>query len=235
MTGTVQSQDTSQQTSVWLRGLLTVAWADGHLDPEEQDLITSLTHQPLTECDTVPPLQPVSPTELAGVLGHDTHLAENFLRMAVMVALADRSYSESEDELLRQYCEALDLKPEALDALRTTFSQICTQAQLPEGNQTASPLMPPHPGDGATPDLLQPLRGWLDQMEIHDPKVAHALCRLIPPQCPFERDITLFGRKVVHIPAMCKLNPLYEQLVGLRFRALCYLADECGEDVAPYC
>ena len=25
------------------------------------------------------------------------------------------------------------------------------------------------------------------------------------------------------------------QTVGLRFRALSYLADECGEDVSPYC
>jgi hypothetical protein len=34
---------------------------------------------------------------------------------------------------------------------------------------------------------------------------------------------------------MCKLNPFYEQLVGLRFKALCYLADVCGEDIAAYC
>jgi Mo-dependent nitrogenase C-terminus len=44
----------------------------------------------------------------------------------------------------------------------------------------------------------------------------------------------LLGHKF-HIPAMCKLNPAYEQLVELRFKALCFLADECGEDVTPYC
>jgi hypothetical protein len=43
------------------------------------------------------------------------------------------------------------------------------------------------------------------------------------------------GRKLFHIPPLCKLNPLYEEVVSLRFRALCYLADECGEDVTPYC
>ncbi|MEH1922571.1 Mo-dependent nitrogenase C-terminal domain-containing protein [Nostoc sp.] len=59
--------------------------------------------------------------------------------------------------------------------------------------------------------------------------------KAIPAQCPFERDITLFGRKLLHIPPMCKLNPLYEEVVGLRFKALCYLADECGEDVTAYC
>jgi Mo-dependent nitrogenase C-terminus len=84
-------------------------------------------------------------------------------------------------------------------------------------------------------DLLQPVRQWLDSIEIHNAKLAHSLCKLIPSQCPFERDITLFGRKLFHIPPMCKLNPLYEQVVFLRFRALCYLADECGEDVTAYC
>jgi hypothetical protein len=57
---------------------------------------------------------------------------------------------------------------------------------------------------------------------------------MIPAQCPFERDINLFGRKIAHIPPLCKLNPLYEQFVGLRFRSLSYLADDCGEDVSEY-
>ncbi|MBE9005822.1 Mo-dependent nitrogenase C-terminal domain-containing protein [Fortiea sp. LEGE XX443] len=84
-------------------------------------------------------------------------------------------------------------------------------------------------------DLLHPVREWLESREIHNIQLAHFLCRVIPSQCPFERDVTLFGHKLFHIPAMCKLNPLYEQLVSLRFRALCYLADECDEDVNVYC
>ncbi len=80
-------------------------------------------------------------------------------------------------------------------------------------------------------DVLQPVRQWLDGIEISNPDLARFFCKWIPAQCPFERDILLFGRKVAHIPPLCKLNPLYEQLVGLRFRALCYLADECGEIV----
>jgi hypothetical protein len=80
-------------------------------------------------------------------------------------------------------------------------------------------------------DILQPIRNWLDSIEIHDRKSAHLVCKLIPAQCPFERDIKLFGRTIAHIPPMCKLNPLYDQFVGLRFRALCYLVDECGEMV----
>lgn len=83
--------------------------------------------------------------------------------------------------------------------------------------------------------LLNPLRQWLDQMEIQNPKVARIIASLIPSQCPFERDISLFGRKIAHVPPLCKLNPLYDQLVSLRFRALCFLADECGEDIQYYC
>ncbi|MBD2463352.1 Mo-dependent nitrogenase C-terminal domain-containing protein [Oscillatoria sp. FACHB-1407] len=86
-----------------------------------------------------------------------------------------------------------------------------------------------------TSDLLQPLRHWLDNINVRDAKVARRLCQLIPAQCPFERTIRLFGRTILRIPPLCKLNPLYDEVVALRFRALCYLADECGEDITPYC
>lgn len=84
-------------------------------------------------------------------------------------------------------------------------------------------------------DLLRPIRQLLTNTKINNPKFARLLCRLIPAQCPFERDINLFGRTLFHIPAMCKLNPFYEEFVMLRFRALSYLADECGEDVSRFC
>ncbi len=84
-------------------------------------------------------------------------------------------------------------------------------------------------------DPLQPIRQRLDKVEVRDAKFAHTLCQLIPAQCPFERDVKLFGRTLFHIPPMCKLNPLYDEVVALRFRALCYLADECGEDISAYC
>jgi hypothetical protein len=83
--------------------------------------------------------------------------------------------------------------------------------------------------------LLHPVQEWLDHLEIRDRAVAHRLAKLIPAQCPFERDIFWFGRCIVRIPPLCKLNPLYEQLVGLRFRALCCLADQWGEDISHYC
>lgn len=82
---------------------------------------------------------------------------------------------------------------------------------------------------------LKPIRQWLDDIEICDRDTAHILCSVIPAQCPFERTIKLFDRTILRIPPLCKLNPFYDQVVGLRFRSLCYLADECGEDISPYC
>jgi Mo-dependent nitrogenase C-terminus len=84
-------------------------------------------------------------------------------------------------------------------------------------------------------DILQPLRQRVENIQVRDRELAHRLCKLIPSQCPFERDVKVFGKTLFHIPPMCKLNPLYDEVVGLRFRALCYLADECGEDVTQYC
>jgi hypothetical protein len=84
-------------------------------------------------------------------------------------------------------------------------------------------------------DLLLPLRQWLNRVEFHEAALARRICRLIPCQCPFARKIQLFGHTLLEIPPLCKLNPLYEELMALRFRALCYLADECGEDISRYC
>lgn len=86
-----------------------------------------------------------------------------------------------------------------------------------------------------TLNLLQPIRNWLNHVEIRNARLAHLICRLIPVQCPFERTIYLFNHRVAKIPPLCKLNPLYEEVVALRFRALCYLADECHEDIRCYC
>ena len=83
--------------------------------------------------------------------------------------------------------------------------------------------------------LLGPLGTWFETLEVSDRKIAHQICRLIPSQCPFERDVRLFGRTLFHIPALCKLNPFYDQFVMLRFRALSFLVDQCGEDVTQYC
>ncbi|HIK44617.1 MAG TPA: Mo-dependent nitrogenase C-terminal domain-containing protein [Leptolyngbyaceae cyanobacterium M65_K2018_010] len=91
----------------------------------------------------------------------------------------------------------------------------------------------PTPGQAPGRGLLTPLRRWLDGIAVTNRRFAHLVCRVIPCCCPFERDLTLWGH-TIHIPALCKLNPFYEEFVGLRFRALAYLTDVCHEDVTRY-
>jgi len=78
---------------------------------------------------------------------------------------------------------------------------------------------------------FNPIDRWFASFNVEDPKIARTILRLVPAQCPFERDIVFFGRCLFHIPPLCKLNPLYDRLVELRFRALCYLVDTCGYDL----
>jgi tellurite resistance protein len=212
---------TQEQIKVWMRGLLTLAWADGHFDDEEKELITAITQEELAPCTDFDHFDPVTPAELAATLGSDAPAAENFLRMAVMVALADGVYSVEEDQQLQQFCEALRLEDAVLTSVRSTLYS--AEAETANTESLPAGLRPPIEGKV---DPLKPAREWLDQLEVHDPRLARFVCKLIPSQCPFERDVVLFKKKLVHIPAMCKLNPLYDQLVGLRFRALSYLADE---------
>ena len=215
----VNAPQTSAQ--IWLWGLMSVAWADGHFDESEQDIIREFWEDKAFE-PASDQFEQIPIELLVKEMGQDPETAENFMRTAVMVALADGLYSTAEDEILEKFCQGLGLNLSVLAQLRTTLDG---KHELPDG-VTAPP--------GKHGDLLEPVRSWLDGVDIKDPKVARFLCRLIPADCPFERDVVLFGQKIVHIPPMCKINPLYEQLVGLRFRSLSFLADDCQEDVTPY-
>ena len=83
---------------------------------------------------------------------------------------------------------------------------------------------PSHP-----PDWLyfpiQWLRNYLNQIEVSNPRTAKIICQLIPPSCPFERKIQLLGKTLLVIPPLCHFNPLYEELMVLRFRALSFLSE----------
>ncbi|MBE9167174.1 nitrogenase [Pleurocapsales cyanobacterium LEGE 06147] len=228
MTSIAQPSYTDSQITAWLRGLYSIALADGHYAPEEQELIAQLTRE-IACIDRVDRLDPISAKELANILGKDKKTAENFLRTAVLVAVADGVYSKPEFDLLHEYSDALEIEVEALKSLESTLYE--AEATPIAGATTSDATIAetePHP------NVLQPVKTWLDGMEVQDPRLARFICKVIPAQCPFERDINLFGRKIAHIPPLCKLNPLYEQLVSLRFRSLSYLADECQEDVSEY-
>ena len=230
MTTITESTYSDRQIVAWLRGLYTVALADGHYDPEEQELIGQLT-QDLADVSKSDRLEQISPEELADDLGKDPQTSENFLRTAVLVAVADGVYSAPEYDLLHQFSDALEIEVDALKSLENTLYK--PEESSESTNGAASSLTPPSK-DKSGVDMLYPVKDWLEGMEIKDPRLARFVCKVIPPQCPFERDINLFGRTIAHIPALCKLNPLYEQFTMLRFRSLSYLADECGEDVTKY-
>ena len=230
MTGITKSAYSDRQIVAWLRGLYTIALADGHYDPEEQELIGQLT-QDLADIDDVNHLDKITPAELAEDLGKEPETGENFLRTCVLVAVADGVYSAPEYDLLYQFRQALEIEVEALKSLENTLYK--PEEVEPDTAGAASSLTPPQKSKSGV-DVLHPVKDWLEGMEVKDPRLAKFVCKVIPPQCPFERDINLFGRKVAHIPPLCKLNPLYEQFTMLRFRSLSYLADDCGEDVTKY-
>ena len=236
-------QYSDQQISAWLRGLLTVAYADGHFDEEEQEFINSFTKDELAPDTNLGNLEVISADDLATALGGDPKIKENFLRTAVMMAIANGVYTQSEAETIEAFQSALGLNIEALKSLESTLwrPDLVKEGEEAEVEGEATPITGA-PASGLTPPdkspadlkILQPVKNWLDAIDIDDPRVARFVCKMVPSQCPFERDVVLFGKKIVHIPPMCKLNPLYEQLVGLRFRSLSFLADECKEDVTPY-
>jgi tellurite resistance protein len=220
---------TDRQITDWLRGLLTVAWADGDFGTAERAAIIKLTQTELALDLDISQLESISAKELSMSFRNDPQIAENFLRTAMMVALADGVYSLPEAEILREFHQALSVDTRVLTALASTMTPVRNNiVELPNRH------LEPVPETSPQSDILLPVRAWLDGLEINDPRLARLLCQFIPAQCPFEREIMLFGHTVVHIPPLCTLNPLFEQIVALRFRALSYLAEECGEDIAAY-
>jgi tellurite resistance protein len=207
---------TQSQISAWLRGLMSVALADNDYSEQERTLFDQISHSDeWGEEITISNFEPISAQELVDALGSDREVGENFLRMAVMMALADGQYTDTEDQVIQGFCKALNQEVKPINDLRK--------------NLEANSHHEEH-----HPSVLEPVKEWLDHMDIHDSRLANLICKVVPAQCPFERDIVLFGRKIMHIPAMCEINPLYDQLVGLRFRSLSYLADK-GEDISKYC
>ena len=195
---------------------MSVALADNEYSEQERTLFDQISHsEEWGEEITISNFEPISAQELADTLGCDRKVGQNFLRMAVMMALADGKYTDAEDKIIQEFCKALKQEVKPINDLRQKLAAAPNQEE-------------PHP------NLLEPVKEWLDHMDIRDSRLANLICKVVPAQCPFERDIVLFGKKLMHIPAMCEINPLYDQLVGLRFRSLSYLADK-GEDVSKYC
>jgi hypothetical protein len=93
-------------------------------------------------------------------------MAENFLRTAMMVALADGVYSPLEATLLRKFHQALNVDAQVRTALESTM----VSANTAELGVTNTQKL----------DVLLPVREWLDGLEIHDPRLARLLYKFIP-------------------------------------------------------
>lgn len=111
--------------------------------------------------------------------------------MAVMVSLADGVYSLEEDQKLQQFCLALHLEDTVLNSVRSTL-------YVPDSEEIPPGLKPPTADSKLDP--LKPARDWLDQLEVQDPRLARFVCKLIPSQCPFERDVVLFKKSWCTFP-----------------------------------
>lgn len=198
---------------VWLSALHQMALADGDFAPSEQTYLQSHLQEVIPmDASSAQTWHPPTRDALRLTFAAQPILAEQFLRSAVLVALADGHLSGEELVLLQQWKQLLGCAQSPINNL-----------QIADGVQGADGEL--HSGSSTT-DPLATLKSWLDQLDPTDPRVAAFIVSLIPAQCPFERDIVLFGHKLVHIPPMCKLNPLYDQLVGLRFRCLGHLSEE---------
>ena len=73
---------------------------------------------------------------------------------------------------------------------------------------------------------LHQVRNWLNSIEIQNSIIAYGFCQIIPASCPFAREFKLFNHILFVIPPLCKLNPLYDQLMELRFKSLVCLANQ---------
>ena len=121
---------TAEQIRIWLRGLLTIAWADGQFDESEKAMIRSMVESEFAPNIEFDALAPIEPGELAA-LGLSDAVAQNFLRMAVMVALADGVYSQAENDRVMAFSEALNIEPAALAALQTTLKDLSDLDERP--------------------------------------------------------------------------------------------------------
>jgi tellurite resistance protein len=182
--------DTNEQISAWLRGLLTIAWADGNFDAEEQKLISVLAHNGDSISSSCV-IEPITPIELAAAFKHsDSTVAEDFLRTAVMVAIADGVYSICEANLLHEFCQALGLSETALDSLRPTLYDH-EKGMIP--NFYLFTQIDSH--------ALRPIRNWLDENSRsqrskvfvqNDPRSVslRARCQVIWTQdCPYSPNV----------------------------------------------
>jgi len=113
------------------RGLLTVARCDGTFDDREKALIHGLVQTP-TEG-----LTDIGPEEIGRSLKGDA--ARVFLRSCLLVALADREYSDAERGVIEGYAKALAVPAEELGDMAQAVKEylLSPLARLSNSHQVA--------------------------------------------------------------------------------------------------
>lgn len=62
--------------------------------------------------------------------------------------------------------------------------------------------------------------GIIAKLAHENPRVNNFI-RNLPSKCPFERQLWLGNLLVLYVPALCKFNPLFPQLMKLKAELLC--------------
>ena len=191
----------AEARSTWLAALHQLALVDGDFDPEEQRQLAEQLNDdcPLQDFDwkhwRAPDLD-----EISRLFSSDPNSGEQFLRSAVVVALADGHLSQSELDLLQNWAEALGLKSELISSL------------VPCSTRVTQPWKP-----------LDPLKHWLDGLDPGDERIASFIVHLIPAQCPFERDIILLVASWSTFHRSARSTPCTSSLWRCAFVALAIL------------
>ena len=104
--------------STWLAALHQLALVDGDFDPEEQRLLAEQLNEdcPLQGFDWNHCRAPDC-SDINRLFSSDPNRAEQFLRSAVVVALADGHLGQSELDLLQTWASGLGLNSELIKSL----------------------------------------------------------------------------------------------------------------------
>lgn len=98
---------TNDEAKAMARGMLTVAKVDGSVDVREQSLIQEFYDGDLATLDEIPAAEVKAAFSRAAA-------GELFLKSCLLVALADRYFSDNERKLLSGYAEALGVTDDEL-------------------------------------------------------------------------------------------------------------------------
>jgi hypothetical protein len=67
--------------------------------------------------------------------------------------------------------------------------------------------------------------GIIEKLALNNTRVGEFIANL-PSKCPFERQYWIGDRLIMYVPALCKFNPFFRQLMRLKVRLMVDSANE---------